>query len=102
MPHNESQIRQEALIALSKSPTDSLTTSELIDVLSASMNPQGKDLDIIDGRSDTYFSQKVRNVVSHRNQGTGLVRNGLVKYDADEERLTLTAAGKNSVSEHSV
>ena len=42
-----------------------LTTSELIEVLREVMKPDGHDINIIKGRNDDYFSQKVRNLKSH-------------------------------------
>ena len=98
MAYTESQIRREVLVALASASGGSLTTSQLIDLLTASMSPSGKDADIIDGRSDTHFSQKVRNVVSHRHQGTGLVANGLVTYDAESEQLAITEAGRKQTT----
>jgi len=42
-----------------------VTTSQLIDHLIDTMRPDGHDMEIISGRHDTYFSQKVRNLKSH-------------------------------------
>src|SRR5574344_2075044 len=44
---------------------DGTATSELILLLEDIMQPKGKDAEIIDGRKDSYFSQKVRNLRSH-------------------------------------
>lgn len=44
----------------------SITTSELIDGLRLIMKPSGEDLEILPGRSDDKFSQKVRNLKSHQ------------------------------------
>ncbi len=46
-----------------------LTTSDLIRELTAILEPDGHDDEILAGRNDTYFSQKVRNLVSHRTFG---------------------------------
>lgn len=43
-----------------------ITTSDLIKELTALLQPAGTDAEILDGRQDTKFSQKVRNLVSHR------------------------------------
>lgn len=43
-----------------------LKTSELITLLSSELEISGRDAEILTGRNDTYFSQKVRNLVSHR------------------------------------
>ena len=44
-------------------------TSELIIRLATILKPTGKDAEIITGRRDTHFSQKVRNLVCHRKLG---------------------------------
>ncbi|QNS16024.1 hypothetical protein [Mannheimia bovis] len=44
-----------------------ITTTELIRELEELMNPTGNDADILCGRNDSKFSQKVRNLVSHKN-----------------------------------
>lgn len=43
-----------------------VTTSQLIPILEKHMKPMGKDAEILKNRKDTHFSQKVRNLVSHR------------------------------------
>ncbi len=43
-----------------------ITTSALINELESLLQPSGEDAEILDGRSDSKFSQKVRNLVSHR------------------------------------
>ncbi|WP_299954101.1 hypothetical protein [uncultured Roseobacter sp.] len=94
MAYSESQIRNEALIELNNSARGKLTTTELIELLESRLQPTGKDAEILDGRSDTYFSQKVRNLVSHRNQGTGLSSQDLAIYDSDDESWTITDKGR--------
>lgn len=42
-----------------------ITTTDLISQLTDVMRPEGVDAEILQGRSDTYFSQKVRNLKSH-------------------------------------
>lgn len=94
MLYNEEQIRNEALKELAASPTGTLTTTDLITLLEERLSPTGKDAEIAYGRSDTYFSQKVRNLVSHRNQATGLASRGLAHYDHDNESWTITSSGR--------
>lgn len=70
----------------------SITMSKLIKELRTAMRPNGRDLAILDGRQDDHFSQKVRNLVSHRT----LVKRGLAKYyrrKGAEGLLTLTNKG---------
>ncbi len=90
----ENQIRNAALKALYSAKGNKLSTSQLITSLSISMKPSGRDTDLLNGRGDTYFSQKVRNLVSHRNQSLGLEQMGLAEYEADSESWTLTALGR--------
>jgi predicted HNH restriction endonuclease len=45
--------------------TPNITTTELITELTAVFRPSGEDAEILEGRNDTKFSQKVRNLVSH-------------------------------------
>ena len=61
----ENQLVLPALYLLSKSPDGFVTTSDLIRKLTEVMHPTGVDANILSGRSDTYFSQKVRNLKSH-------------------------------------
>jgi hypothetical protein len=65
-----------------------ITTSDLIQELTDLFNPTGKDAEIIPGRKDTYFSQKVRNLISHRDQDTSFIKNGYAEYIGDGIRIT--------------
>ena len=89
MAISESEIRGAALAVLAHAPNQTLTTTELIDILTRLMKPTGKDAKIATGRNDTYFSQKVRNLVSHRNSASGLSARGLASYDPANESWTL-------------
>ena len=95
MNYTESEIRKAALKELLATPGQTLTTTQLISRLSRRLAPTGKDADIAINRSDTYFSQKVRNLVSHRNQSTGLQSRGYADYDAINESWTLTRVGRS-------
>lgn len=95
MYHSEEQVRNEVMKELLKAPGCCLSTTQLISALSARLPISGKDAEIAFGRSDTYFSQKVRNTVSHRNQTTGLKSRGLADYDAIDETWTLTKMGRS-------
>ena len=54
-----------------------LKTSDLIKLLSEELEISGKDAEILKGRKDTHFSQKVRNLVSHRT----FINKGLITYE---------------------
>ena len=62
----ESQIAVEAVKVVEE--YGELTMGELIDILIECLKPSGHDMAIIANRSDTYFSQKVRNLRSHSNK----------------------------------
>ena len=62
---SESDIIPFALATLKDNPKG-ITTSELIKDLRKRMQPSGDDLEILAGRNDDKFSQKVRNLKSHK------------------------------------
>ena len=61
----ESELVLPSLYLMSLSPTGTISTTESIRLLTQIMKPQGLDAQILSNRSDTYFSQKVRNLKSH-------------------------------------
>lgn len=75
MAYAESDLVIPALEALRESPAG-LRTKDIIKILIERLEPTGRDSQILAGRRDTYFSQKVRNLKSHNT----LVRNGLATY----------------------
>lgn len=95
MPYTEAEIRQEILNELAATKSGTLTISELIERLEGRLSPAGHDAEILDDRSDTVFSQKVRNTVSHRAANTSLESKGLAIYDPEAETWTITDAGRN-------
>ena len=76
-----------ALYVISKK--GSATTSDLIKELTIIFNPTGEDAEILSGRHDTKFSQKVRNLVSHRD---GNMMKELTNFENGV--YTLSDAGK--------
>ena len=82
----ESQLVLPALYLMSKSSDGIITTSELISKLTQIMHPTGLDAEILAGRKDTYFSQKVRNLKSHDT----LVRRDFASNYEDGFKLTET------------
>ena len=80
----ESQLVLPALYLLSKSANGFVSTSDLITKLAEVMKPTGRDVDILAGRADTYFSQKVRNLKSHDT----LQRQGYADNFADGFKIT--------------
>jgi hypothetical protein len=87
--YSERELILPTLAFLEQEPRG-LTTTQLIELLADALRPSGHDAQIISGRRDTYFSQKVRNLLgSHRT----LSEAGLADYDAAAHRHTITAAG---------
>lgn len=77
----ERELILPALYVLERAPGQHITTSELIIALRLLLQPQGEDLEILAGRKDDKFSQKVRNLKSH---GT-LLDLGYASWVADGE-----------------
>lgn len=90
---HESDLTLPILRILANSPNGFLETSELISELEALFKPDGKDAEVIEGRNDTHFSQKVRNVVSHRESSKNPIAKGWIDYHPKAKGLKITKAG---------
>lgn len=90
----EKELLLPTLYLLARSSTG-LSTSDLISELTSIFKPNGEDAEILAGRKDTKFSQKVRNLKSHDT----LTKDGLVEYK--NKLFTITNKGKKYVKEHS-
>lgn len=78
-----------ALRAMLARPGGFISTTDLIGELENLFQPIGKDAAIIPERADTYFSQKVRNLISHRT----LTKNGAARYDKNRRGYEITDVG---------
>jgi hypothetical protein len=85
---SESDLVMPSLRLAATRPTGEIETSDLIPELSDLFNPTGKDAEIIPGRKDTYFSQKVRNLISHRTGETSFIANGYADYTGSGIKIT--------------
>lgn len=90
---SESQLIVPALQAAAAAPGGKITTTKLIEVLTEKFQPTGKDAQIIEGRNDDYFSQKVRNLVSHRASPSSMFAKGLAEYLPPSESIKITPEG---------
>lgn len=90
---HESDLTLPILRLLAEAPTGFLQTAEVILKLEYLFKPDGKDAETIEGRTDTYFSQKVRNVVSHRGSPTNPIAKGWVSYNSEASGLKITTKG---------
>jgi hypothetical protein len=75
-----------------------ITTSELIAELTCLLKPTGEDIKILKGRRDTKFSQKVRNLVSHKT----LLKLGYASFKtiARNGLFLITEKGKSYLEEN--
>jgi predicted HNH restriction endonuclease len=87
----ESDLVLPTLRILAQHEGDGLSTSELLNLLRRSMQPQGEDLVLLEGRTDDKFSQKVRNLKSHNR----LERDNLADYS--DRKFHITEVGKDFV-----
>lgn len=90
----ESDLILPALYIMTQDPRGRVSTSRLIPVLTALLRPTGVDAEILRGRSDTYFSQKVRNLKSHNT----LISKNYAKYEDGEYHIT--NVGRQFVAEN--
>jgi len=72
-----------------------MATSDIITRLTELFAPSGQDAEILEGRSDTYFSQKVRNMISHRDQPSSFIHKGLAHYE--RHGLRISDEGRSAV-----
>jgi hypothetical protein len=72
-----------------------MATSDIIVRLTELLAPSGHDAEILDGRGDTYFSQKVRNMISHRNESSSFIHRGLAHYE--RQGLWISDLGRSTV-----
>lgn len=93
----EPQLREAALHLLAEAPEGFLATSSLIASLEHRFAPDGEDSEVLANRSDTRFSQKVRNRVSHRNAPRSLEGMGYAEYDRKRRGWRITELGKSFI-----
>lgn len=76
----EGDLRRPTLEVLARAKGGWVSTTDLINILDAEFDPRGLDARTLGGRYDSYFSQKVRNMISHRKGSTSFVARGFVEY----------------------
>lgn len=72
-----------------------MATSDIIAHLTELFAPSGQDAEILEGRDDTYISQKVRNVISHRHRPSSFICRGLAHYE--RHGLRISNQGRSTV-----
>lgn len=91
--YREAELYVPAMRLLYEAPQQKMTTSELIAGMEEELKPTGTDAELLDGRNDSHFSQKVRNIVSHKGSPNNPIQRGFVQYLSDEKSLALTDKG---------
>lgn len=86
-----------ALRAAASRPGGYISTTDLIAVLEEEFQPEGRDAEILHDRNDTHFSQKVRNLVSHRDTSTSMFTKGYAEYTGDG--ILITELGRAFLSQ---
>jgi hypothetical protein len=86
-----------ALRAAAARPAGYISTSDLIQELESEFQPEGQDAEILEGRNDSHFSQKVRNLISHRSGPTSMFSKGYAEYTGDG--IKITEAGRNFLAQ---
>jgi hypothetical protein len=84
----ENELRTPALRAMAARKDGYISTADLIAELSAKYRPGGEDTLLLEGRSDTRFSQIVRNLKSHKNSSTSIFAKGYAIDESDGMRIT--------------
>lgn len=92
---SERELILPTLRLLSEDTRGWLATSDLISRLTRLFAPSGLDAEILEGRNDTYFSQKVRNMISHRDQPSSFINRGLAHYERGG--LKISSLGRATV-----
>jgi hypothetical protein len=87
------RIRERDLVvptlrATANSPSGEISTTDLIEELEELFQPEGQDAEILEGSHDSYFSQKVRNLISHRDTQTSMFERGYAEYTGDGIKIT--------------
>lgn len=83
-----------ALGAAAASTGGEITMTDLIAEMVDLFQPQGEDAALIEGRADTKFTQKVRNLVSHRSGPNSMFSKAYATYHAPSESIRVTDAGR--------
>lgn len=98
-PIREKELTVPALKLLAAAPNGFLTTTEIISKLEQHFKPTGIDAELLDNRNDTHFSQKVRNVVSHRGSSSSPISKGWITYSKVNSGVTITDKGRQILRE---
>lgn len=87
--------RQVSMLALSLALwCGRITTTQLRQACREVFEPVGRNLKPLKNRSDTSWTQIVRNVISHKDVNTSFFKRGLLIYHARSRAITATHEGQ--------
>lgn len=89
---SEQELVVPALELMASRPNGFILTTVLISELESRFAPTGQDGKLLHDRCDSHFSQKVRNLVSHRDSESSFIAQGLATYR--DHGLEITSAGR--------
>ncbi len=92
---SERELVLPTLRLLDQNNTGWIATGDLIERLTELLTPTGQDAAILRRRQDTYFSAKVRNMISHRDQPSSFIYKGLAHYE--QHGLRISSQGRSTV-----
>lgn len=90
----ERDLSVPALKAAANKPDGYISTADLISELETFFKPAGHDANTLSGRQDSYFSQIVRNLISHRKSTNSIFAKGYAEYFNDKKGIKITERGK--------
>ena len=91
---DEADLVLPALRLMAEQADGLIPTSQLVLGLAEALGPEGLDDQILSARADTYFSQKVRNLISHRFYTNSFFKKGYAEYDRRRRGIRITDAGR--------
>ncbi len=96
---SERELILPTIHCLARPGVEQLSTSQLIAKLTYLLRPDGEDAEVLEGRSDTKFSQKVRNLTRSREKLVGM---GVVTCTtgASNSYWRITDFGRTYLEEH--
>ncbi|HXL64747.1 MAG TPA: hypothetical protein VN938_06795 [Xanthobacteraceae bacterium] len=97
---SEADLLIPTLKILASKPNGKMDTSNLIMELEAHFKPTGHDAEIVEGRTDSYFSQIVRNMISHKNNPGNIIGEGFAIHTGTRQGLEITQSGRLHLKHH--
>jgi hypothetical protein len=94
-PINERDLTVPTLRLLAATPSGFLATSDIKRELTRRLQPTGRDANLLPGRSDTHFAQKLRNMISNRARCYSFISKGYASYLPEAQGLRITERGRD-------